>query len=57
MTMSKPVIIQSEHADQQSAAEYQQARVDLDTSRPTRIIDTIVPTPRGAITRPVSITG
>ena len=58
MEMSNPVIIHSEPAPSSRAGQQQHARSrQCDTSRPTRIIEIMVPTPRGAMTMPVSITG
>ena len=50
----KPVICQSEQAVSSEAGDDQErARRPCRTSRPTTIIEIIVPTPRGASTRPV----
>jgi len=53
----KPLIIWSDRAVSTRPASTR-ARGSIErTSRPTRIIDIMVPTPRGAITRPVVIVG
>ena len=52
-----PVIMSSDRIVSASPATTSSRASTIRTSRPTRIIDSIVPTPRGAITRPVVIVG
>ena len=55
--IEKPVICQSEKAVSDRPARISSRASTLPTSRPTTIIEIIVPTPRGASTMPVVTTG